>query len=107
LILFDNKVLLFTEIIMVLLLYALITADFVICDQPEGQYQPCALYFDSTYYVFWSDHRNAMSICGTRVLPNGTVVDTTGCFFYYASTLRDVRAAHDGTNLLIVFRYGC
>lgn len=90
-----------------LLLCSLISADFVICDQPAGQYQPCAVYFDSTYYVFWSDHRNTMSICGTRVLSNGTVVDTTGYFLYYATMLRDVRAAHDNSNLLIVFRYGC
>jgi len=92
---------------MVLLLTCLIFADFPICDQPEGQYQPCVIHFDSLYYVFWSDHRSSMTICGTRVQPSGIVVDTAGHFLYNASTLRDVRAAKDNANLLIVFRYGC
>lgn len=90
-----------------LILSAIIAADFPICDQPEGQYQPCVTYLDSLYYVFWSDHRNAMTICGARVRRNGTVIDTAGEFMYYGTTLRDVRAAHDGANLLVVFRYGC
>jgi hypothetical protein len=90
-----------------LLVCSIISADFPVCDQPEGQYQPCVMYLDSLYYVFWSDHRNAMTVCGTRVLSDGTVIDTVGHFLYYASTLRDVRAATDGTNLLVVFRYGC
>jgi hypothetical protein len=85
----------------------LLSADFAICDQPEGQYQPCVVYADSLYYVFWSDHRNSMTICGARVAQDGTVIDTSGHFLYYASTLRDIRAAADSTNLLIVFRYGC
>ena len=90
-----------------LLLCSIISADFPICDQPEGQYQPSVIYFDSLYYVFWSDHRNAMTICGARVQSDGTVIDTSGHFLYYGYMLCDVRVAHDGQNLLVVFRYGC
>jgi hypothetical protein len=90
-----------------LLLCSIISADFPICEQPEGQFQPCITYLDSLYYVFWADHRNAMSICGTRVRSDGFVIDTTGCFLYYGYSLVNTRVAHDNQNLLVVFRNGC
>jgi len=90
-----------------IILYTLISADFPVCDQAEGQFQPCLSTFNDLYYVFWADHRNGMSVCGTRVNSDGTVIDSTGHFIYYGYTMVDVGVAHDDQNLLVVFRYGC
>ena len=90
-----------------LILYTLLAADFPICDQAEGQFQPCAISFNDLYYVFWADHRNAMAVCGTRVNSDGIVLDSLGQFLFYGYTMNDLRAAHDEQNLIVVFRYGC
>ena len=84
-----------------------INADFTICGHSESQFQPSVIFVDSLYYVFWSDFRQSMSIYGARVKPDGTVIDSTGVFFYQGYSAYGIRTAYDGQNLLFVFRYGC
>lgn len=85
----------------------LINSDFVICGHEESQFQPSVIFVDSLYYVFWSDFRYSMSVYGIRVKPDGTVIDSTGVFFYQGYSTYGIRTAYDGQNLLFVFRYGC
>jgi hypothetical protein len=62
-----------------------------------------------SYLVVWTDERNGYhdyDIYGTRVLPNGTVIDSTGIVI---STVADAYeqnspgAAFDGTNYLVIW----
>jgi hypothetical protein len=85
----------------------LINSDFIICGHEEQQFQPSVIYVDSLYYVFWSDYRQAMSIYGARVRPDGTVIDTQGVFFYQGYSVYGLRTAYDDQNIFFVFRYGC
>lgn len=80
---------------------------FPICNDPTGQTEPCVIARDTSFYVFWSDLRNDVSVYGTRVSRSGVVDDTVGHYLAQGYALSDVRAAHDDQNLLVVFRYGC
>ena len=89
------------------LLVILLAADFPICQHAEFQYYPCAVFAESTYYVFWSDLTFGGSIYAARVHQDGTVLDSDGRFLYQGVTTHGVNAACDGENFLAVFRDSC
>ncbi|OGC42416.1 hypothetical protein A2Y85_02505 [candidate division WOR-3 bacterium RBG_13_43_14] len=92
---------------LVVILRFFIFADFPICEEFNIQYQPCVNHYDSLYYIFWSDYRNPISIFATRLLEDGTVLDTGGVFLFRSYANFGCRAAFDGENFLVVLRDSC
>jgi hypothetical protein len=89
------------------LCFLLLCNDFAIIDHPEHQLQPAVAFMDSLYYVFFSDFRQAMSVYGCRMKQDGTLLDSSGNFFYQGYSTYDIDVCHDGQNIFFVFRYGC
>ena len=87
-------------------------ADFQICTAADDQYNPCAVYANDQYYVFWADYRyyeidSSQSVFGARVSASGTVIDPDGKLLYNHRTGYAPAVAYDGTNFLVVFRDSC
>lgn len=97
----------------VLLLSLLVpVADFPICTAADEQFEPCAMYVNDQYYVFWSDYRyesadSSQAIFGARVSASGTVLDPDGKLLYRHRAGEGPVTAYDGTNFLVVFRDSC
>lgn len=90
----------------------LIGADFPICDTIQHQQSPDVLCVNDTFFVFWNDMRSysdtnqVSEVCGTRVLPNGTVLDPSSKGIYCDTAYGRPDASYDGSNLLVVLREG-
>lgn len=87
-------------------------ADFPICTAADVQEYPCAIFANNQYYVFWVDNRyhlvdSVHSVFGARVSTNGTVIDPDGKLLFSNEAGYATCAAHDGNNLLVVFRDSC
>jgi hypothetical protein len=87
-------------------------ADFPICTADNNQYNPCAIYVNDQYYVFWTDYRyetvdSSQSIFGARVSASGMVLDPDGKLLYRHRTGDAPAVAYDGTDFLVVFRDSC
>ena len=98
----------------IILAFSLIVpgADFQICTAADDQYNPCAVYANDQYYVFWADYRyyeidSSQSVFGARVSASGTVIDPDGKLLYNHRTGYAPAVAYDGTNFLVVFRDSC
>lgn len=74
---------------------------------PNTQYAPAVAYDGTNYLVVWHDYRSTINydIYGTRVGPDGTVLDTTGIAVSTAASHQTNPAvAFDGTNYLVVWQ---
>jgi hypothetical protein len=83
------------------------SAGFVISHAANGQYSP-ALAFDGVgFLVAWRDYRGGRDyydIYGTRVTPQGVVLDSAGIYLSQAADYRCPPAlAFDGANLLVAW----
>ena len=92
-----------------LLLPFCMNAEFIICNETGIQYEP-EIGFDGTnFFVIWSDTRGTLpSIFGARVTQSGIVLDPGG----FRLLLEDDDQSHssiayDGTNYLVVWKFGC
>lgn len=87
----------------------LISADFAISPAPNFTGYPSLCYANDQFYVFWIDQRTLpnMSIYGSRVAKDGTVLDPSGVELYTDSASYDCNVAFDGTNLMVVTRNHC
>ncbi len=79
----------------------------IISDAPYDQYKPAVIFTGSYYFVAWSDMRsgsNYADIYVARVLPDGTVLDTTGIPVTTATWTQEAPAlAFDGINVFVVW----
>jgi len=79
----------------------------IISDAPYDQYKPVVVFTGSYYFVAWSDMRsgsNYADIYIARVLPDGTVLDTTGIPITTATWTQEAPAlAFDGINVFVVW----
>ncbi|HSA32286.1 MAG TPA: DUF4215 domain-containing protein [bacterium] len=82
------------------------TTGILISSGMNNQYSPAVAYDGTNYLVVWQDYRSTIyyDIFGTRVAPDGTVLDTTGIAVSIASNNQQYPAvAFDGTNYLVVW----
>lgn len=88
---------------------ALVGSDFPISTAPNYTGYPSVCYANDQFYVFWIDQRHypLMSLYGTRVTIDGTVLDANGRELYTDSAGYSCDAAFDGTNILAVTRNHC
>jgi hypothetical protein len=99
-------------IIVLMLSLVLPSAEFPICTAADEQFNPCAIYENDQYYVFWADYRydavdSSQSIFGARVSVSGTILDPDGKLLYKNRSGEGPVVAYDGTNFLVVFRDSC
>ncbi|MDI3284502.1 hypothetical protein [Polyangium sp. 15x6] len=67
----------------------------------EVQVRPAVAFGDGVYFAVWQDHRNGRErIFGSRVMPDGTLVDPYGL---HLADGRSPSLAHDGTNFLLAY----
>lgn len=79
-----------------------------ICTAPSDQWEPVAVFGDSTFLVVWHEYRNGpgSDIYGARVTKTGTVLDPSGIPICIAARpQRYAAAAFDGTNYLVVWQH--
>ncbi len=84
--------------------------DFPICQAANDQECPIVLFVNDQYYVFWRDLRGYepnIALCGARLDTSGTVLDTDGKLLFSNVVAQPLKAAHDGTNFLVVLRDSC
>ena len=98
--------------IVLMLSFVLPAAEFPICTAVDNQFNPCAVYENGQYYVFWTDYRydgvdSSQSIFGARISASGTVLDPDGKLLYRHRAGEAPAVAYDGTNFLVVFRDSC
>jgi hypothetical protein len=81
------------------------SAGFPISCSEMNQQRPAVCCGDTMYFVVWVDERNGnYDIFGTRVLRDGTVLDSTGIAVAISSNEENGPAvAYDGTNFLVVW----
>jgi hypothetical protein len=84
---------------------------FVICHYDNSQSQPRVCFGGSNYFVVWVDERagsGLQDIYGTRITPEGTVLDSLGIPIHTA-WYDDVSpaVAFDGVNYLVVSEVEC
>jgi len=88
----------------------LVCGDFPVCAYPSNQYGPHVYYGYEQFLVTYVDDRfyaPYQSIFGTRVTPDGTVLDSLGKLFYKGYVGSRAVMGFDGTNFLAVFRDSC
>ena len=92
-----------------LLLSALVGADFPICTASGYTGYASVEYAQDQYHVFWEDQRAypLTGVYGARVTKQGEVLDPTGVEFFTDSIGYRVSAAWDGENFLVVTRQHC
>jgi len=70
-----------------------------------GQYRPAIAFGDESYLATWDDYRGDENVCGSRVTPEGVVLDSAGiCFSQAANDQRFPAIGFDGTNFLLVWQ---
>ena len=91
---------------------ARVNRDGIVLD-PEGipistaqnsQYLPKIAFDGTNYLVVWTDYRSPAAVYGTRVTPQGIVLDTAGIQICTTGGFPSV--AFDGTNYLVVWEDG-
>ena len=90
-------------------LLMLVGSDFPISTAPNYTGYPSVCYANDTFYVFWIDQRHLplLSLYGSRVTIDGTVLDPSGRALYVDSAGYSCDVAFDGTNFLVVTRNHC
>jgi len=83
------------------------SVGFVISDAPYGQYSPALAFDGADFLVAWRDYRGGRDyydLYGTRVTPQGVVLDSTGIYLSQAADYRCPPAlAFDGASFFVVW----
>jgi len=65
------------------------------------QWRPAVAFGGGVYFAVWQDHRNGRDrIFGSRVMPDGTLVDPYGL---HLADGREPSMAYEGTTFLLVY----
>jgi len=96
----------------VMLLLALVGAEFPVSSAASDQSLPVAVFANSQYYVFWEDHRflsedTTYAVFGARVTPEGAVLDPEGKLLYRWQARYDLSVATDGRGFVVAFEDSC
>ncbi len=83
------------------------SVGFVISDAPYGQYSPALAFDGADFLVAWRDYRGGRDyygLYGTRVTPQGAVLDSAGIYLSQAADYRCPPAlAFDGANFFVAW----
>lgn len=90
----------------------LFSADFPICTEDNRQQNPCGIFANNQYYVFWEDWRyyavnGIYALYGARITSNGTVLDPNGKLLFKVQPTYAPAVAYDGANFLVVTTDSC
>lgn len=83
------------------------SSGFVISTSGNAQRNPTSVFGDSNFLCLWRDKKDdpdTANIYGTRISPNGTILDSLGLKFNAAPGIQKYpSASFDGTNYLLVW----
>ncbi len=87
--------------------FVLDTLGIIISNEPNDQYEPTVCFGGSNYFVAWTDDRSGLShIYGTRVNPEGVVLDSNGIRIFSPTALIENHrtvATFGGNNYFVVW----
>jgi large repetitive protein len=81
------------------------TAGIAMSPAVGGQYRPAIAFGGASFLATWDDYRGDDNVCGSRVTPQGVVLDTAGIDISQAANGQQFPAlGFDGTNFLVAWQ---
>jgi large repetitive protein len=81
------------------------TAGIAISPAAGGQFQPAIAFGGASFLATWDDYRGDENVCGSRVTPQGVVLDTAGTVISQAANGQQSPViASDGTDFLVAWQ---